>query len=214
MDDKIRCAMSLLHQDSTDELDDAARGESFTRGTSHIVIASIVAVVVVTIIIAVYVITGQKKPAATGQVLDVWVHPMEVTSPAYDANGMPIPQETNGHVLVFAHVRLHNQSKIPLFLVHVLANATMPDGIHSSYAASSSNYERTFQAYPSLAQWHNPPLDTEATLQPGQTIEGTVLCSFQMTKAQWETRKGLDFTFSFRYQPLLTLAPTTPVVEH
>ncbi|MGB6974378.1 MAG: hypothetical protein WBD67_06825 [Terracidiphilus sp.] len=206
--------MSLLHQESTDQLDDAARGESYTRGTSHIVIASIVAVIVVTIIIAAYVISGQKPPAVTGQVLEVWAHPLHSTTPAFDANGAPIPQESSDHVLVFARVRLHDQSKIPLFLTHVLANATFADGVHSSYAGSASEYNRTFQAYTDLAPWRTAPLDTESEIQPGQTLDGAIVFSFKMTKADWEARKGLDFTFAFRYQPLLTLTPTAPAVEH
>lgn len=206
--------MSLLRHESTDQLDDAARGESFTSGTSPIVLASIVAAIVVTIIIAAYVLAGQKPPAATGQVLEVWAHPLHSTTPAFDANGAPIPQESSDHVLVFTRVRLHNQSKIPLFLTHVLTNATLADGVHSSYAASASDYDRTFQAYPDLAPWRTTPLDTETELQPGQTLEGTFITSFKLDKQLWDARKSLDFTFAFRYQPLLTLTPTEPVVEH
>ncbi len=55
------------------------------------------------------------------------------------------------------------------------------------------------------------PLDT--TLQPGQTIEGTVVSAFRLTKAQWDARKKLDFTFSFRYQPNLAVTPHVPVTE-
>ncbi|HVC47567.1 MAG TPA: hypothetical protein VND90_10005 [Terracidiphilus sp.] len=205
--------MSLLRQDSPDQLDDAARGESFTRGTSPIVLASIVAAIVVTIVIAAYVKAGQKPPAATGQVLQVWAHPMHTTTPAFDANGVPIPQDTSDQVLVFTRVRLTNQSKIPLFLIHVLANATLADGVHSSYAASASDYDRIFVAYPDLAQWRATPLNTEAMLQPGQTLEGTFVTSFTMSKADWEARKGLDFTVAFRYQPLLNLSPAAPVTE-
>ena len=44
--------MSLLHQDSPEEIDDAARGEEFTKGTSHVVWASALATVLVTVAIA------------------------------------------------------------------------------------------------------------------------------------------------------------------
>ena len=66
--------MSLLQQDSTG-LDDAARGEELTKGTSHVVVAAIVATVVVGIAIAIYVIAGQKPPVATGQIVAIWAHP-------------------------------------------------------------------------------------------------------------------------------------------
>ena len=38
-------------------------------------------------------------------------------------------------MLVFTEVKLHNQSNHPLFLLNVLTNAKLADGIHSSYAA-------------------------------------------------------------------------------
>ncbi len=34
-----------------------------------------------------------------------------------------------------------------------------------------------------------------------------------MTKQQWDARKDLNFTFAFRYQPSLVLAPHTAVIE-
>src|SRR5579862_9561865 len=103
--------MSLLNQETRQELDDAARGEEFTKGTSHILWASLAAAVVVTIAIAIYVISGQKPPVATGEVLEIWAHPMHTVTPGFDASGSPMSQETFDQVLVFTKVRLHNQSK-------------------------------------------------------------------------------------------------------
>jgi hypothetical protein len=197
--------MSLLHQQSQQELDDAARGESFTRGTSHVVWASIAATILVSIAITIYVISGEKPPAATGQVLEIWAHPMHTVTPGFDASGATMSQDTFDQVLVFTKVRLHNQSKAPLFLHQILTNITLDDGIHTSYAAMPSQYERIFIAYPDLAQWRSTALSPEMTLEAGQTAEGTFVSSFRMAKEQWEARKGLNFTFGFRYQPNLTL---------
>lgn len=205
--------MSLLRQDSTNQLDDAARGESFTRGTSHLIWASIAATIVVTVAITIYVIAGQKPPAATGEILDIWAHPMHTESSGFDANGAPIPKESFDQVLVFAHVRLHNQSKQPVFLYQILTNATLPDGVHSSYAATASDYQRVFVAYPELTSWQATPLPLEATIEPGQTIEGTFVSSFRLSKADWDARKGLNFSFGFRYLPALTLTPQVPITE-
>jgi len=58
-----------------------------------------------------------------------------------------MPKEELDQVLVFTEVKLHNQSKQPLFLLNVLSNAKLADGIHSSYAASQVDYERVFLAY-------------------------------------------------------------------
>ena len=72
--------MSLLSQEPTDSQLEAAPGESYTKGSGHMLIAGIVAVVLVTIAVAVYVVTGEKPPASTGEILDVWAHPMHTES--------------------------------------------------------------------------------------------------------------------------------------
>lgn len=204
--------MSLLHQNSRD-LDDAARGEELTKGTSHVVWAAILATILVTIAIAVYVIAGEKPPAATAEVERVWAHPMHSESSGSDANGAAIAREHFDQVLVFALVKLHNQSKQPLFLHQILVNATLNDGIHSSYAATAVDYNRIFIAYPTLAPLQGKALSPDTTLEPGETAEGTFVCAFRIAKQQWDARKGLSFTFAFRYQPDLVVAFQSPVSE-
>jgi hypothetical protein len=206
--------MSLLSQEPTDTTIEAAPGESYTKGSSHMVVAGIVAVVLVTVAIAIYVVTGEKPPASTGQILDVWAHPMHTESSGFDANGAVIPKESIDQVLVFAHVRLHNQAKQRIFLHQILTNITLDDGLHSSYAAMPTDYERIFKAYPSLAQWHATPLSPDTTIEPGETKEGTFVSSFRLTKQQWEAQKNLNFTFAFQYLPSLTLTPTVQLTEH
>jgi hypothetical protein len=206
--------MSLLHQEKPGELDDAARGESFTKGSSHLVWASIAAAVIVTIAIAIYVIAGEKPPVATGEILDIWAHPMHEVTPAFDAAGAAVSQSTFDQVLVFTRIRLHNQSKQPLFLHQIATNVTLADGtVDTSFATTASQYERIFLAYPNLAQWHSLPLSTELSLEPGQTAEGTFVSSFRMAKEQWDARKALDFSFAFRYQPEVKVAATGTVID-
>jgi hypothetical protein len=205
--------MSLLNQESPERVDDASRGEEFTKGSSHVVWAAVAATVLVTIAIAIYVIAGQKPPAATGDIVAVWAHPQHTETPGFDANGAPMAQDSFDQVLVFAEVRLHNQSKIPLFLLNVMSNAALEDGIHSSYAASRSDYDRVFIAYPGMPVPHGPGLPLDLELDPGQSVDGTFVSSFRLTKQQWDARKDLSFSFSFRYQPNLVLTPHTPVIE-
>src|ERR1700740_716388 len=157
--------MSLLHQDSQSALAAAARAESFTKGSSHIVWASVAAAVVVTILIAIYVITGEKPPVANVEIVDIWAHPMHEVTPAFDAAGASVSQSTFDQVLVFTHGRLRNQSKGPLLVLQIMTNVTHPGGsVDTSYATMASQYERIFQAYPDLAKWHSAPINTELTL--------------------------------------------------
>ena len=204
--------MSLLQQ-NPQEKDDAALGEELTKGTSNALLASVIAAVVVIVAIFLYVKLGEKPPVATGEVTNVVAHEMHRETAAFDAAGEAMPQEKFEQVLVFAHVKLHNQSKLPLFPYQAMINVTLDDGIHTSYVAIPSDYDRAFKAYPELAPLHGNPLPSESTIQPGQSLEGDVLASFRMNRQQFDARKGLDFAFGFRYQPLLKVTPTGPVTD-
>jgi hypothetical protein len=204
--------MSLLQQDSP-ELDDAARGEDYTKGSSHLIWTSVFAAVLVSMAIAGYVIAGQKPPVVTGEIVQVWAHPHHPETSGLDANGEATAKESFDQVLVFSQVKLHNETKQPLFLHNVMTNAKLDDGIHSSYAATAVDYDRVFIAYPGLTIPHGKALSPDMTIDAGQTVEGTVVSSFRMSKQQWDARKDLNFTFAFRYQPSLVLAPHNAVTD-
>lgn len=203
--------MSLLQQGPSG-VDDAPPGEELTKGSSHLIVATVIAAVVVSIAIAIYVMAGQKPPAAAGDVTRVTAHLMHRETSGLDASGNPMPKEIFDQVLVFTHVRLRNQTDKPLFLREMLANITLDDGIHSSYAATPTDYERLFKAYPELAPLHGTSLAIDQTIPSGQTVEGDFVASFRISKEQWDARKGLDYTISFRYQPDLKLTPTQPII--
>jgi hypothetical protein len=204
--------MSLLQQDSPD-LDDAAKGEEFTKGTSHVALASVAAAVVVSIAVAVYVLAGQKPPAATGEIEHVWAHAQHSESSGVDANGAPMAKETMDQVYVFTQVKLHNQSQQPLFMRNIMTNATLDDGIHSSYAATAADYDRVYIAYPSMPVPHGKGLSLTSTIDPGQTVEGIFVSAFHLSKQQWDARKNLSYTFAFQYQPSLELTPQVAVTD-
>jgi hypothetical protein len=220
--------MSLLHHDSPEEIDDAARGEEFTKGSSHVVWASVIAAAVVTITVAAFVLASRKPPVATGEIVQVWAHPTHGETSGLDANGEPMAKESFNQVLLFAHVKLQNQSKFPILLQDVLANAMLADGPVSVSAGSEAQYEEAFLAYPELASLHTNGLSAHTTIAPGQSVDGTAFWVFRLTKEQWDARKnwgpdsnhgdpgsnfGLNFTFSIQYQKNLVLAPHSPVME-
>ncbi len=204
--------MSLLRQES-EELDDAARGEAFTKGSSHVVWAAVIATVLVSVAIAVYVVTGTKPPVATGEIVQVWAQPRHVVTSGLDANGDPMPKQTFDEVLVFAHLKLTNQSKFPLVLENVLANMKLGDGILSVAAGSEAQFQEVFIAYPELAWLHSGAFPNRATLAPGETLEGNAFWTVRRNQQQWDARKSLDFTYVLQYQPDLVLAPHSAVIE-
>lgn len=203
--------MSLLHQE---ELDDAAKGEELTRGTSHVVIAAIVAGLVMCIAIAIYVIANQKPPFAAGEITAIWAHPQHTDTSGFDASGAPIEKQSVDQMMVFTTVKLQNLTNHPLFLGNVTTNVTLNDGIHSSYAANKGDYDRIFVAYPDIPVPHLTPISPlDTTIDPGQTVVGTVVSAFKMTQQEWDARKKLDYTFAFKYQAPLTVTPNVTITE-
>lgn len=204
--------MSLL-QDSPD-LIDVKPGEDYARGSSHVIWAALIAAILVTAAIAIFVFANQKAPVATGEIIGVWAHPQHVETSGLDANGESMAAQNFDQVFVFTQVRLHNQSKDPLYLHNVMTNIKLDDGIHSSYAASAADYDRVYLAYPDMPVPHATALPTtDATIAPGQTLEGTFVSSFRLNKEQWDARKDLNFTFALRYQPNLVLASQSQVTD-
>jgi hypothetical protein len=204
--------MSLLHQE---ELDDAAKGEELTKGTSHVVIAAIVAGLVVSIAIAIYVIAEQKPPFAAGEITAIWAHPQHTETSGIDAAGAPMPKQDVDQVMVFATVSLQNKTDHPLYLGDVTTNVTLADGsIAHCFAANKGDYDRIFVAYPNIPVPHLTPISPlDTTVPPGQTVTGTFVSAFKMTQQQWDARKSLDFTFAFKYQPVLTVTPHVSITE-
>jgi len=161
------------------------------------------------------VIAGQKPPFATGQVTAIWAHPQHTETSGLDASGAPMPKESVDQVMVFTTVSLQNKTDHPLFLGNVTTNVTLADGtIAHCYAANKGDYERIFVAYPDIPVPHLAPISPlDTTIGPGQTVTGTIVSAFKMTQQDWDARKGLDYTFAFKYQPVLTVTPQVPITE-
>jgi hypothetical protein len=205
--------MSLLHQETPEEIDDAARGEEFTKGSSHVVLAGLIAAALVSIAIGLYMWIGQTPPAASGEIVQVWAHPRHVQTSGFDASGAPMPKESFEQLLILAHVKLRNDSKVPLYLEDVLVNAKLADGILSVSAGDAAQYDEVFVAYPELAPLHAKVLTGRTMIAPGESLEGNAFWATRLSKQEWDARKDLSFTFKFQYQSSLVLAPHTAVIE-
>jgi len=204
--------MSLLQQD---DHDDAARGEEYTKGTSHVLIAAPIAGLVLCIAIGIYAYLGRTPPFATGEITAVWAHPQHTQTSGLDANGETMAKEDVDQVMIFATVSLVNKTSYPLFLDNVTANITLADGtVAHCYAANKGDYDRIFVAYPNIPVPHLAPISPlDTTIAPGQTVSGTFVSAFKMSQQQWDARKSLDFTFDFKYQDPLDVTPKVPITE-
>ena len=164
------------------------------------------AILLLVLVIGAYVYFNEKPPVAAGEVIHLTAYPIHRVSNAIPEGSRAARVETNfDEMIVIAEVKIHNQSNGPLFLFDTSGLLSLPNEEHVSHAASASDYNRVFVAYPNLLPMKQQPLLRDTTISAGQTVEGQVIFNYPVTKDQWDLRRSLDVTISFLHQKDLTL---------
>ncbi len=169
----------------------------------------LVAAIVLTLAIAIFVFFVRKPPPASGRILEVNYYPVHstVSGGGGGGAGMEGSNQSFDQLVILAKVRVSNQTNIPLFLEDIAAKVTMPDGsTESSIGAGARDFDRVFQAFPALTPLRSAPFDRSATVQPGQSTEGLAVFSFPFTRQQWDSRKSGDVAVSFAHQSDLLIS--------
>jgi hypothetical protein len=207
--------MSLLQirETSVFPAEDQPSGEDYTKGSSHIIWASLAAFIVVSVAITLFLLANKKPPVSAGAVTQVWAHEVHTLNTPVDAAGVQTAGQVFDQVLVLANLQIRNQSDQPIVLKELLSNATFDDGPHSSYAATATDYDRIFIAYPELKGLRSKTITRDNVIQPGQEVDGQIISSFHVSKEQWAAHKDLSFTVQFKYHPDLLLVPATPIIQ-
>jgi hypothetical protein len=175
----------------------------------RIILIIIVAIIIPVVVVGGYVLVNRERTPYTGQIVSVNVYPIHRDlSQATTTEGIGGQNETYDEILVLADVRIQNVAKIPLFIHDMWAVANLPDETDRSSAASTSDFEKVFIAYPDTKQYQKEPLLRDTTLQPGQSVEGQMVFHYQMTQAQWNSRNSMDIDIGFLHQnPLVMNVP-------
>jgi hypothetical protein len=193
--------MTLLQNDSSSESSGKLRG---------LVIALAVAIVLATTLWLV----AHRPPVLEGKVTRLWIHPMHTVLTRKDASGVVQAPETFNQVLVLAQIHLHNRSKHAVILSHLLTNLKMPDGEDSGYAATATDYDRIFVAYPELAGLRTRALVPDTVIAPQGSLDGMIVSSFQLSADQWKQQRGMNFEVDLKMHPALILKPTVaPIIQ-
>jgi hypothetical protein len=174
--------------------------------SNHAWLTVIAEFVIVVLAIGDYVLINNKPPVSAGQVLNLDIYPIHrdlSTGPSTE--GMAGESETYDEVMVFANVRIANQTDIPIFLQDMWAILDLPDGPQRSTAASQTDFDKVFIAYPDVHQFRRNPVPRDLTLQPGQKTEGLMIFHFDIPKTQWDARNGLELHVSFQHQNSLVI---------
>ena len=149
----------------------------------------VVVLLVIAAIIAVVSVTNAPKTPFSGSLGDV------AAAETQDKN-----------VLVAINVSLQNTSEKPVVLQKFVAKITTDKGEFSDdSAASASDFDRYFQAFPALKAIAQAPLQLESKIQPGASAAGTIIVSFPVDKATFDGRKSLSVDVVPYYVKPLTL---------
>jgi len=170
----------------------------------------VLAVIVVSAAIAAYVYFARVPDPYSAKLVSVNVYPIHrnLTSPT-TVEGVGGENETYDQVIVLADVRITNVSnKVPLYLSDMSANVDLPDETQRSSAVSASDFDKLFIVYPDLKQYQKPMLQRDLTVQPGQSVEGLMIFSYQMSQQQWQSATAMNINVDFIHQkPLVIPVP-------
>ena len=167
----------------------------------------IIAAIVVSIALGLYVYLGQKPPVAAGEILTMNLYPVHaLVNNGGGAEGMPGQGEYYDQLLILAKIKIRNQTDIPLFLQDIAATIKLPDGSEQvNVTASDKDMDRVFQAYPSLSYLRSDSIRRDITLTPGESVQGLTIFNFPITKEQWDTLQSAKVVVSFMHQKNLEL---------
>jgi hypothetical protein len=137
-----------------------------------------IALVVVVIFIVGIGYVFRAKPVAQGQIDNVFFS---------QNKGQP-------NSMVAIQVTLKAVGDKPLYIKGITAELKTQNNTFTDDAASPSDYDRYFQAYPDLRDHAMKPLAVETKIAPGAQERGTVIVTFPVDQADFDTRKALSVT--------------------
>jgi hypothetical protein len=106
-----------------------------------------------------------------------------------------------GSVMVAVNVSFRNNGTKPFWVHTIKAELETANETFSDDAASPVDFDRYYQAFPALKQYAIEPLQTEAKINSGGQIQGTVIFSFPVTPDAFAKRKVLKVIIQPYDQP-------------
>jgi len=136
----------------------------------------VIAIIVLGIVVAFVSFLKRAKPQASGTLDNV----VAVQIPGQDST------------MVALTFTLHNSSDKILY-VHTLQASVKAQNVPDSTvdAVSAVDFDRYFQAFPTLKNGSQPPLTPETKIQPGETTARTIIVAFPMNLDAFNRRQVL-----------------------
>ena len=155
-----------------------------------------IALGIVAVLVAIYAVHGSKfVPRPNGKVVSVTVAEQKHESAIADPES---------RVLVAVQVSMTNPTDRP---VHIQgANAEVKAGTQDPLtddAAAASDFSRYVAAFPELKDVAATPLKLETKIMPGETLNGTVMFGFPLSKEAFDKKQSMKvFIKLYDYDPI------------
>jgi len=163
-------------------------GEEFGTAKKNLPPAKIVLIGVgVIAVVALIASLAQRPHSATAGSID-------------DVVSVEIPDQNM--VMVAINVSFQNNGTKPYWIHTIKADLDTGSASFTDDAASPADFDRYFQAFPTLKQHALDPLQREAKINPGRQIKGTIIVAFPVTPQAFTNRKSLKVTIQPYDQPV------------
>src|SRR6202040_1960311 len=149
-------------------------GEEFGTAKRNLPPAKIVAIVlgVAAVLLGIFAFVTRAKPQGDGSVDNISV--------------VEVPDQHA--VMVAVNVTLHNSGKKSLWIHDIKARLTTDGGEFTDEAASAVDFDRYFQAFPTLKEHAIAAIPPETKIPPGGQAQGTIVVSFPVIKDDFDKR--------------------------
>ncbi len=163
-------------------------GEEFGTAKRNLPPAKIVGIVLAVAAIAVGTVAflERAKPQGGGSVDNI--------------AAVEIPNQNS--VLVAVNVTIHNSGEKSLWIHDIKATIKTDSGELTDVAASALDFDRYFQAFPTLKERALNAIPPETKIPPGGQAQGTIMVSFPVTQDGFDKRKSLSVVIQPYDQPL------------
>jgi len=138
----------------------------------------VVALVVVIVFIVGVGYIFRAKPVAQGQIDDVFFS----------------QSKDQPNSMVSIQITLRAVGAKPVYIKTITADLNTGGNSYTDEAASASDYDRYFQAYPDLRDHTMKALAVETKIPPGGEERGSVIVTFPVDAGQFQARKSLTVT--------------------
>ena len=148
--------------------------------------ALLIAIAALAVVVAIYLFLVRAKPQGLGAIENV----AAVEIPGQNA------------MLVAITVNFQNTGKRPFWIHDVKGKLKTPTQEYSDDAASAVDFERYFQAFPTLRQGSQSALLPETKILPGASARGTLIVSFPVRQDEFDKRQSISAVIQPYDQPL------------